>query len=66
MRPKAVKSLEKEMDTLRQLKHVNIVRYRGMQFEKGRLSLFMELCTGGSISSVLDTFGPLTESIVKR
>eukprot|EP00960_Hanusia_phi_P072983 767916-Hanusia_phi.AAC.5 len=66
MRPKAVKSLEKEMDTLRQLKHVNIVRYRGMQFEKGRLSLFMELCTGGSISSVLDTFGPLTESIVRR
>ncbi|EKX48761.1 hypothetical protein GUITHDRAFT_53310, partial [Guillardia theta CCMP2712] len=62
----SVKSLEKEMDTLRQLKHVNIVRYRGMQFEKGRLSLFMELCTGGSISSVLDTFGPLTESIVRR
>jgi len=54
------------MTVLRKLRHANIVSYRGMEYEDHRLSLFMELCPGGSISTVLGSFGCLSTSIVRR
>ena len=56
----------REMTVLRKLRHVNIVNYRGMEYQDGKLSLFMELCPGGSISTVLLSFGRLSISNVRR
>ena len=54
------------MTVLRKLRHANIVSYRGMEYEGSKLCLFMELCPGGSISTVLSSFGSLSVNIVRR
>ena len=58
--------LRSEMTVLRKLRHVNIVNYRGIEHEGNKLCLFMELCPGGSISTVLSSFGRLSINVVRR
>ncbi|NWS83670.1 M3K19 kinase, partial [Toxostoma redivivum] len=53
-----------EVDLLKTLKHVNIVTYLGTCLEDNILSIFMEFVPGGSISSILNRFGPLPEVVL--
>eukprot|EP00931_Biecheleriopsis_adriatica_P102612 TRINITY_DN77557_c0_g1_i1.p1 TRINITY_DN77557_c0_g1~~TRINITY_DN77557_c0_g1_i1.p1 ORF type:complete len:794 (+),score=158.31 TRINITY_DN77557_c0_g1_i1:117-2384(+) len=59
-------SLQNEIDLYKDLQHPNIVSYLGNDFINGRLYIYLEYMSGGSISQVLSQFGPLEESLVAR
>ncbi|NWS27823.1 M3K19 kinase, partial [Polioptila caerulea] len=61
---KEYQKFHKEVDLLKTLKHVNIVTYLGTCLEDNILSIFMEFVPGGSISSILNRFGPLPEVVL--
>jgi hypothetical protein len=59
-----MRSLETEISLLRPLNHPNIVRCYGCERDKDELNIFLELVPGGSITSLLQKFGPFAESMV--
>ncbi|KAL6752624.1 kinase-like domain-containing protein [Haematococcus lacustris] len=61
-----IKALEAEVAVLRQLNHRNIVRYLGTERCDDTLNIFLEFVPGGSIASLIDKFGPLQESVVRK
>ncbi|NXY68557.1 M3K19 kinase, partial [Glareola pratincola] len=61
---KEYQKFHEEVDLLKTLKHVNIVTYLGTCLEDNILSIFMEFVPGGSISSVINRFGPLPEIVL--
>ncbi|NXP83388.1 M3K19 kinase, partial [Ramphastos sulfuratus] len=61
---KEYQKLHEEVNLLKTLKHVNIVTYLGTCLEDNILSIFMEFVPGGSISSIIHRFGPLTEIVL--
>ncbi|NXC20495.1 M3K19 kinase, partial [Corythaeola cristata] len=61
---KEYQKLHEEVDLLKTLKHVNIVSYLGTCLEDNVLSIFMEFVPGGSISSIINRFGPLPEVVL--
>ncbi|NWR11970.1 M3K19 kinase, partial [Paradoxornis webbianus] len=61
---KEYQKFHEEVDLLKTLKHVNIVTYLGTCLEDNILSIFMEFVPGGSISSILNRFGPLPEAVL--
>jgi serine/threonine protein kinase len=65
-RIRAASALRIELDTLRQLRHANIVRYRGMFEREDSLCVAMEYCPGGSLSSVLAKFGVLDDDVARN
>nr|KAF6496285.1 mitogen-activated protein kinase kinase kinase 19 [Rousettus aegyptiacus] len=60
---KEYRKLQEEVDLLKALKHVNIVAYLGTCLEENTVSIFMEFVPGGSISSIINRFGPLPEIV---
>ncbi|XP_008581833.1 PREDICTED: mitogen-activated protein kinase kinase kinase 19 [Galeopterus variegatus] len=60
---KEYRKLQEEVDLLKALKHVNIVAYLGTCLEEDIVSIFMEFVPGGSISSIINRFGPLPEMV---
>ncbi|KAL6085291.1 hypothetical protein STEG23_033104 [Scotinomys teguina] len=60
---KEYQKLQEEVDLLKALKHVNIVAYLGTCLEENTVSIFMEFVPGGSISSIINRFGPLPETV---
>ncbi|XP_012789956.1 mitogen-activated protein kinase kinase kinase 19 isoform X5 [Sorex araneus] len=52
-----------KVDLLKALNHVNIVAYLGTCLEENIVSIFMEFVPGGSISSIINRFGPLPEMV---
>ncbi|NXF01609.1 M3K19 kinase, partial [Smithornis capensis] len=61
---KEYQKFHEEVDLLKTLKHVNIVTYLGTCLEGNILSIFMEFVPGGSISSIINRFGPLPEVVL--
>lgn len=60
-----IDALKKEVETMKDLDHDNIVQYLGFE-QKGTIySLFLEYVAGGSISSCLRSFGSFDEPLVK-
>ncbi|KAI4036303.1 mitogen-activated protein kinase kinase kinase 19 [Homo sapiens] len=60
---KEYRKLQEEVDLLKALKHVNIVAYLGTCLQENTVSIFMEFVPGGSISSIINRFGPLPEMV---
>ncbi|KAM8791726.1 LOW QUALITY PROTEIN: mitogen-activated protein kinase kinase kinase 19 [Rhynchonycteris naso] len=60
---KEYRKLQEEVDFLKALKHINIVAYLGTCLEENTVSIFMEFVPGGSISSIINCFGPLPEMV---
>nr|XP_039326142.1 mitogen-activated protein kinase kinase kinase 19 isoform X1 [Saimiri boliviensis boliviensis] len=60
---KEYRKLQEELDLLKALKHVNIVAYLGTCLQENTVSIFMEFVPGGSISSIINRFGPLPEMV---
>ncbi|XP_008694071.2 mitogen-activated protein kinase kinase kinase 19 isoform X5 [Ursus maritimus] len=60
---KEYRKLQEEVELLKALKHVNIVAYLGTCLEENIVSIFMEFVPGGSISSIINRFGPLPEMV---
>ncbi|NXE91447.1 M3K19 kinase, partial [Menura novaehollandiae] len=61
---KEYQKFHEEVDLLKTLKHINIVTYLGTCLEDNILSIFMEFVPGGSISSIINRFGPLPEVVL--
>ncbi|KAH0921068.1 hypothetical protein HID58_021086 [Brassica napus] len=57
-----IQELEEEVKLLKNLSHPNIVRYLGTVREDDTLNILLEFVPGGSISSLLEKFGPFPES----
>lgn len=62
---KMVDALQHEMYILKELHHENIVTYYGSSQEGGNLNIFLEYVPGGSVSSMLNNYGPFEEPLIK-
>ncbi|EGV64523.1 Pkinase-domain-containing protein [Yamadazyma tenuis ATCC 10573] len=58
-------ALHKEVETMKDFDHVNIVQYLGFEQKKGTYSLFLEYVGGGSISSCMKSYGAFEEPLVR-
>ena len=63
---KAYNSIRKEVRILRDLDHINIVKFIGTMLEGRVVHIFMELISGGSIETLLKTFGPFEEDLFQN
>ena len=61
-----IDALQHEMNILKELHHENIVTYYGSSQEGGNLNIFLEYVPGGSVSSMLNNYGPFDEPLVKN
>ncbi|KAJ4969234.1 hypothetical protein NE237_015935 [Protea cynaroides] len=60
-----IRELEEEVKLLKNLSHLNIVRYLGTAREEETLNILLEFVPGGSISSLLGKFGSFPETVIK-
>lgn len=60
-----VKSLQREIDVMLPLHHINIVRYLGSEITGQTLNIFLELVPGGSIHHLLNKFKKFSESVTR-
>ncbi|QPG75430.1 hypothetical protein FOA43_002784 [Brettanomyces nanus] len=63
---KMVTALKREMELLRELHHENIVRYLGSASDSSKMYIFLEYIPGGSVSSMLHTYGPFEEPLIRN
>lgn len=61
-----IEALEHEMSLLKQLDHENIVRYLGSSFDEEFLNIFLEYVPGGSVQSMLSSYGPFEEPLIRN
>lgn len=61
----ALDALHKEVETMKDLDHINIVQYLGFEQKNNTYSLFLEYVAGGSISSCLKSYGAFEEPLVR-
>ncbi|ODV84252.1 hypothetical protein CANARDRAFT_201408 [[Candida] arabinofermentans NRRL YB-2248] len=59
-------ALKQEMLLLKVLNHQNIVRYLGSSSDANNLYIFLEYIPGGSVASMLSTYGPFEEPLVRN
>jgi serine/threonine protein kinase len=55
-----------ELEICKGLSHPHIVTFLGHEYVDSHLYIFMEYVAGGSMTKMLDEFGPLSESLLKR
>ncbi|KAK6455369.1 uncharacterized protein RJT20DRAFT_96859 [Scheffersomyces xylosifermentans] len=60
-----IEALHKEVETMKDLDHVNIVQYLGYEQKGNIYSLFLEYVTGGSIASCMKSFGKFEEQLIR-
>lgn len=59
-----VKALDIEIDTMKDLDHVNIVQYLGCEKKEYSISIFLEYISGGSVGSCYRKHGKFEEPVV--
>lgn len=60
-----VDTFKAEVDSLKDLDHVNIVQYLGFEIKDNTYSIFLEYVSGGSIGHLLRKYGKFEEPLVK-
>jgi len=60
-----VKDIRREIELLRKLDHPNIVAYRGTDTRNSNLYIFQEWVPGGSVTSMLNKFGPFSLAVIR-
>lgn len=60
-----VAALDLEIDTMKDLDHMNIVQYLGCERKETSISIFLEYISGGSVGSCLRKHGKFEESVVR-
>ena len=65
MKGAIMKDIRTEVELMRSLKHVNIVRYLGAQMDKDSLHIFQEWVPGGAVSCLLNKFGPFSIEVIQ-
>ncbi|XP_062199973.1 mitogen-activated protein kinase kinase kinase NPK1-like isoform X2 [Phragmites australis] len=61
-----IKELEEEVKLLKNLSHLNIVRYLGTVREEDTLNILLEFVPGGSIQSLLGKLGSFPEPVIRK
>ena len=57
---------QREMTLLKELNHENIVRYFGASTDDCHLNIFLEYVPGGSVQSMLTSYGPFEEPLIRN
>lgn len=60
-----IEALHKEVETMKDLDHLNIVQYLGFEQQGNTYSMFLEYVAGGSISSCMKSYGKFEERLVR-
>ncbi|KAM0303632.1 hypothetical protein HYE67_003710 [Fusarium culmorum] len=60
-----IDALKREISLLRDLRHPNIVQYLGCSSTADYLNIFLEYVPGGSVQTMLNSYGALPEPLVR-
>ncbi|RWA12064.1 hypothetical protein EKO27_g3045 [Xylaria grammica] len=60
-----IEALKREIGLLRDLRHPNIVQYLGCGSSNEYLNIFLEYVPGGSVQTMLNSYGALPEPLVR-
>jgi mitogen-activated protein kinase kinase kinase len=60
-----IDALKREIALLRELRHPNIVQYLGCSSSGDDLNIFLEYVAGGSVQTMLNSYGALPEPLVR-
>lgn len=60
-----IDALKREISLLRELRHPNIVQYLGCSSSADNLNIFLEYVPGGSVQTMLNSYGALPEPLVR-
>lgn len=60
-----IEALKREISLLRELRHPNIVQYLGCSSSPEHLNIFLEYVPGGSVQTMLNSYGALGEPLVR-
>ncbi|EFX02928.1 map kinase kinase kinase [Grosmannia clavigera kw1407] len=60
-----IDALKREISLLRELRHSNIVQYLGCGSSSEYLNIFLEYVAGGSVQTMLNSYGALPEPLVR-
>ncbi|CAK7274811.1 ATP binding [Sporothrix epigloea] len=60
-----IEALKREISLLRDLRHPNIVQYLGCGTSSDFLNIFLEYVPGGSVQTMLNSYGALPEPLVR-
>lgn len=60
-----IEALKREISLLRDLRHPNIVQYLGCSSSNENLNIFLEYVPGGSVQTMLNSYGALPEPLVR-
>ncbi|KAK6201080.1 kinase-like domain-containing protein [Scheffersomyces amazonensis] len=63
---KMIAEQQREMMLLRELNHENIVRYFGASVDEENLNIYLEYVPGGSVQSMLQSYGPFEEPLIRN
>ncbi|GEQ71406.1 hypothetical protein JCM33374_g5089 [Metschnikowia sp. JCM 33374] len=61
-----ITALQREMTLLKELHHENIVLYYGSSSDENFLNIFLEYIPGGSVQSMLQSYGPFEEPLIRN
>lgn len=64
-RSEMIEALHSEVETLKDLDHLNIVQYLGFENTGKEYNLFLEYVAGGSVASCLRLYGRFDEPLIK-
>lgn len=60
-----IDALKREISLLRDLQHPNIVQYLGASSSGDHLNIFLEYVPGGSVQTMLNSYGALREPLIR-
>lgn len=60
-----IDALKREIGLLRDLQHPNIVQYLGCSSSSDHLNIFLEYVAGGSVQTMLNSYGALREPLIR-
>lgn len=61
-----IDALKREISLLRDLQHPNIVQYLGASSSAEHLNIFLEYVPGGSVQTMLNSYGALREPLIRN
>lgn len=63
---RAIQKVAEELKIFEGINHPNLVKYFGVEIHREELLLFMELCSEGTLESLIELSGALPEALTRR
>ncbi|XP_063702661.1 mitogen-activated protein kinase kinase kinase 4 isoform X2 [Culicoides brevitarsis] len=63
---RAIKRVAEELKIFEGIQHKHLVKYYGVEIHREELLIFMELCSEGTLESIIELSGGLHESMTRR